>query len=59
MKRTITIFFEDGKEESFEIERLYNPEIWTAYSVLHFTTSDGVRHSVRTADIERIEVEKC
>ena len=58
MNRTMVIFWQDGEETTFKVIHIYNPDIWDAYSVLHFKTKEGKSYSVRTDDIERIEIEE-
>ncbi len=57
MNRTLTIFFEDGQELEFKVNHIFNPNSWDQYSVIHFKTIEGKSYSVRTADIERVEIE--
>lgn len=57
MNRTLTIFFDDGTESKYEVNHIYNANDWSEYTVIHFKTIAGKSYSVRTRDIERIEIE--
>lgn len=57
MNRTLTIFFDDGSESIHKVNHIFNPNIWDRYSVLSFKTLEGKSYSIRTRDIERVEIE--
>ena len=58
MNRLLIIFFEDGQEMRFHVNHVFNPQIWDEYTAIHFKTTAGKSYSVRTADIERVEIEE-
>ncbi|MDA3958396.1 hypothetical protein [Oceanispirochaeta sp.] len=57
MNRTLTIFFDDGSESEYKVNHIFNPNTWDEFSSLHFRTTEGKSYSVRTRDIERVEIE--
>ena len=58
MNRKLTIFFKMEMSRVFQVMHIYNSDQWQEYSEIHFKTKDGKSYSVRTADIERVEIEE-
>ena len=57
MNRTITIYYCDGTIEEYKVKNIYNPNAWDQYSCLWFRTLTDKTYSIRTKDIDSVEIE--
>ena len=58
MNRTITIYYCDGTIDEYKVKNIFLDKNWTEYSCIWFRTESDKCYSIRTKDIDSVEVEE-